>query len=313
MASDCFETDGEHYVVLVDLHSDYIEVAALPDLSAESLINQMKRIFSTHGTPAVLLTDNGSNYSSQEFTDFMASWETYHVTSSPHHPKSNGKAESAVKIMKTIISRAKKEGTDMWKAILEWRNAPTPGMTSSPAQRLMSRRTRSMLPCSQAMYQPTVQTAVTQQILHKRKKAKHYYDRQAKALPKLVVGQPVRVKAHPQQRRSDWKPGKVVSDLSTPRSYIVEISGRKYRRNRVHLRDSYVSQDDSSTSNDKQSTKPTLPPPGKALNTSQESTIPSSKPVLTEQSDAREELTEPTVTRYGRVIKRPTRLADFTK
>ena len=27
-----------------------------------------------------------------------------------------------------------KEGTDMWKAILEWRKATTPGMLSSPAQ-----------------------------------------------------------------------------------------------------------------------------------------------------------------------------------
>lgn len=45
-----------------------------------------------------------------------------------------------------------------------------------------------------------------------------------------------RVKAHPQQTRSDWKPG-VIVDSVAPRSHIVEVNGRKYRRNRVHLCD----------------------------------------------------------------------------
>lgn len=45
--------------------------------------------------------------------------------------------------------------------------------TEQPAQRLMSRRTRSMLPCSQIMYKPVVQMAVTEQIIHKRKQAKY--------------------------------------------------------------------------------------------------------------------------------------------
>ena len=45
-----------------------------------------------------------------------------------------------------------KEGTDMWKAILEWRNATTPGMHSSPEQRFFSRCTSSMLPCKTTDY-----------------------------------------------------------------------------------------------------------------------------------------------------------------
>ena len=99
-------------------------------------------------------------------------WDINHITTSPHHPKSNGKAESAVKIIKGVISKAKKEGMDMWKCILEWRNSPTLGTSRSPSQRLMSRRTRSMLPCSQMMYKPEVQTTVTENIIRKQKQAK---------------------------------------------------------------------------------------------------------------------------------------------
>ena len=54
-----FNWRGEFYVVAVDLYSDYIEVGQLSDLTSEALISQLKPIFATHGTPAVLITDNG--------------------------------------------------------------------------------------------------------------------------------------------------------------------------------------------------------------------------------------------------------------
>ena len=147
-----------------------------------------------------------------------------------------------MKIMKSIITKANKDGADVWKAILEWRNSPTPCQGSSPVQCLMSRRTRSFLPCKASMYQPELQRTVPAQVVHKRRVAKSYHDSSAKPLPPLVIGQPVRVKAHPQQAHSNWKPG-VIVDSVAPRSYIhvVEVDGRKYRRNRVHVRDTIQS------------------------------------------------------------------------
>ena len=103
-----------------------------------------------------------------------------------------------------MISKANTQGTDVWKAILERRNSPTPSQGSSPVQRLMSRRTRSFLPCKESLDKPEVQSAVTAQVMRKRQLAKHYPDQSAKQLPSLVTGQPVRVKAHPQQPRSGW-------------------------------------------------------------------------------------------------------------
>lgn len=152
VASDCLEVKGQYYVVITDLYSDYIALAELPNLTTATLIKQMKPIFATHGTPAVLITDNGPNYASQEFKSFTEEWDIQHITSSPHHHKSNGKAEAAVKTAKKIIKRAKKTGQDVWKAMLEWRNAITPGMNSSPAQRLMSYHVHP--PCTNQRYRP---------------------------------------------------------------------------------------------------------------------------------------------------------------
>ena len=88
-------------------------------LSSAVLIEQLKQIFAVHVIPITLISDKGPNHASVEFTDFTHDWDIHNVTSSPHQPKANGKVESAVKIMKSIISKANKQGTDVWKAILE--------------------------------------------------------------------------------------------------------------------------------------------------------------------------------------------------
>ena len=128
VARDCFEINGRHYVVLVDIYSDFIELSQLPDPNSNALIKAIKPVFATHGVPATLITDNGTNFISSEFRRFLKSWDVNHITSSPHHHQSNGRVEAAVKLMKGIIKKTTKEGTDMWKAILEWRNATTPGI-----------------------------------------------------------------------------------------------------------------------------------------------------------------------------------------
>jgi len=75
VASDCLEIQGEHYVVVVDLYSDYIEVNQLKRMTSACIIETMKPMFATHGSPAVLITDNGTNYSSKEFQQFTNSWD----------------------------------------------------------------------------------------------------------------------------------------------------------------------------------------------------------------------------------------------
>ena len=72
VSSDCFELDGRYYVVVVDHYSDYIDMEELPSMSSNALIKFLKRNFSTHGVPSILITDNGPNYSSREFAGLRA-------------------------------------------------------------------------------------------------------------------------------------------------------------------------------------------------------------------------------------------------
>ena len=51
VTSDCFEREGQHYLVLVDLYSDYIDVSQLPSLTTAILIKQLKQAFATVSQP----------------------------------------------------------------------------------------------------------------------------------------------------------------------------------------------------------------------------------------------------------------------
>ena len=157
-----------------------------------------------------------------------------------HHHYFSGQASSALKLIVFNTECVRqlsevKEGTDMWKAILEWRNATTLGMHSSPAQRFFSSRTRSMLPCKTTDYTPQVQAEVQSTLIRKRQTAKTFYDRHIKPLPDLTIGQLVRVKCHPQIPNSNWE-SRTVIGKEAPRSYGVQVNGRFYRRNRIYIR-----------------------------------------------------------------------------
>lgn len=235
IGADLFVLDGEDYLVQVDYYSDYWEVDKLTDTTSATVIDCMKEQFSRHGIPETVVTDNGPQLASQEFTKFSQEWEFNHVTTSPYHSQSNGKAESAVKISKRLIKKAKKDGKDVWKSILDWRNTPTDGMDSSPVQRLMSRRTRTSLPIASQMLNPKVIDTVKQNKTVKHQKAKLLYDKSAKELPELTKGQPVRVQPSSADPKAKWRYGTCVDQVS-PRSYIVNVDGKEYRRNRKFLR-----------------------------------------------------------------------------
>ena len=233
--TDIFTLQGENYLVLVDYYSDFWEVDHLANMTAVNVIQHCKANFSRYGIPDVLVSDNAGTFGSDEFNDFATEWEFEHATSSPYHSQSNGRSESPVKIAKKLLKKNKRDGQDMWKAILDWRNTPSEGMESSPVQRLMSRRTHTPLPTATKLLAPQVIEGVPEKIKLKRKKAKLYHDRKTKELPELKVGERVRVQPIHPKEMGRWKLGTCTGKVA-PRSYTVDIQGRLYRRNRKFLR-----------------------------------------------------------------------------
>uniref|UniRef100_A0A3B1K366 Gypsy retrotransposon integrase-like protein 1 n=1 Tax=Astyanax mexicanus TaxID=7994 RepID=A0A3B1K366_ASTMX len=235
VATDLFEFEGKNYILLVDYYSKFVEVDELKDTRSCTAIEALKAQFGRHGIPAILRSDNGPQYSSEEFSQFCNLYGIVHKTSSPYTPHSNGEAERAVQTVKKLWRKA----PDKHLALLDYRTTPLESVGLSPAQMLMGRRPRSdKLPTARALLKPTgYDSGKVKQLLDKSKDAqKFYFDRkQATSLrAPLKPGDEVRMAPYPGS--SKWTPGVIIQPHSAPRSYIVDSGGKKFRRNSQHLR-----------------------------------------------------------------------------
>ena len=151
----------------------------LPDTKARTVILKLKNHFARYGCPDEVVSDNGPQFSCNEFTTFACTWEFQHCTISPGNSKANGKVESAVKTAKRLLRKALQADTDPYLAILDYRNTPTQGIGSGPAQRLMSRRTKTLLPTTNQLLQPQARKQAEEQakLIERQQKQKWYYDR----------------------------------------------------------------------------------------------------------------------------------------
>ena len=115
--------------------------------------------------------------------NFAKEWDFKHVTSSSHYPQAKGKVENAVKTAKTILKKAQHDKQDPYLGLLA-----TEDFDSSPVQRLMGRRTRTLLPTSANLLKPKVPCMVKKQIPNNRRTQASFHNRDSKSLPGLKPG-----------------------------------------------------------------------------------------------------------------------------
>ena len=81
------------FLLLVDAHSKWMEIHPVKRADSKTTIQKLRTIFATHGLPEMLVSDNGSVFTSAEFQEFTSRNAIRHVTTAPYHPSSNGLAE----------------------------------------------------------------------------------------------------------------------------------------------------------------------------------------------------------------------------
>jgi hypothetical protein len=120
LGSDLFQYQGHTYVNVVDYYSRWVEIKKLKDQTSESVIIALKELFAQHGIPEIVMSDNGPQYTAQQFQQFAAEYGFTHVTSSPNFPQANGEAERAVRTIKALL----RKNQDIYLALLTYRATP---------------------------------------------------------------------------------------------------------------------------------------------------------------------------------------------
>ena len=125
---------------------------------SSDVINVVRNIFHHFGVPEQISLDGGANLMSKEFLNFLTIWGVKRCLSSSYYPKSNGRAEAAVKTMKRLIMENTGKGGNIDSdkiavALLQYRNTPLKGENKSPAQLLLGRKLRDSIPQSPKGYE----------------------------------------------------------------------------------------------------------------------------------------------------------------
>ena len=165
---------GHMFLIVIDAHSKWLSVDIVPSTSSQTTIKKLRTIFATHGIPEVLVSDNGSGFTSSEFKEFLNRNGIRHLTTVPCHPSSNGMAERAVQVFKEGMKKCTSGDleTHLSQFLFHYRTAPHSTISVSPAKLLMGRRLRSQLD----LLQPSVATRVQRR--QEKQKAEH--DKHAK-------------------------------------------------------------------------------------------------------------------------------------
>lgn len=94
--------------------------AHLKIATAGTVVDTLKEVFSRHGIPEIIVSDNGPQYSSELFTEFAKEYGFTHTTSSRGYPQTKGEAEQAV----ATVKRLSKGGEEKLQALLAYRATP---------------------------------------------------------------------------------------------------------------------------------------------------------------------------------------------
>ncbi|GBM62057.1 Transposon Tf2-9 polyprotein, partial [Araneus ventricosus] len=137
---------GKNYVEVVDYYSKFIEVQLISSLQATVVIPAIKFIFARHGIPLELISDGGPPFNSRDFGCFAKSWKFKHVKVSARYPKSDGQVERIIQIVKQIFRKTLADSKDPYLALLLYRATPVLGSIYSPAELLMNRKFSTVLP-----------------------------------------------------------------------------------------------------------------------------------------------------------------------
>ena len=141
---------GEYLLVIIDDYSRFPIVEIVHSTSSKSVIPKLDTIFSTHGVPAVVKSDNGPPFNSSDFAQFASYLGFKHRKITPLWPQANGEVERMMRNLKKIYNAAKIERKS-WRQeinayLRNYRATPHSTTKCAPASLLFQRQFITRLP-----------------------------------------------------------------------------------------------------------------------------------------------------------------------
>jgi len=139
---------GNRYILtLIDYASRYPEAVALPSIEAERVAEALLEMFCRLGVPAEMLTDMGSQFTSEVMREVSRLLSLKQLTTTPYHPICNGLVEKLNGTLKLMIKRLCIEKPKDWDRYLgpvlfAFRDAPQESLGFTPFELIYGRSVR---------------------------------------------------------------------------------------------------------------------------------------------------------------------------
>ena len=188
--------NGEYLFVAIDAYSRFPEVEIVHSTCASSTITRLERIFATHGIPAIVKSDNGPPFTSQEFQEFVEEMGIKHMRITPLWPQANAEVENFMKPITKAIRAACIENKDwkreLFKFLMNYRVTPHSTTKIAPAELLFNRKVHVKLPQIPTPSDRHKDSLIRQRDEEAKAKMKNYADTKRRATElKIQVGDKV--------------------------------------------------------------------------------------------------------------------------
>lgn len=207
----------EMFLIAVDAHSKWPEVIPMKSTTSEKTISVLRSIFSRNGLSEQIVSDNGPQYTSDEFRHFMKKNGIKHFKSAPHHPATNGLAERFVQTFKKSIKAMERENISLQHKVdnflFVYRNSVHATTNRTPAMLFMNRHLRSRID----LLKPNLRREVQN---------KQFNTMSSETARSFDVGQQVLARDY---RENKWSPGRIATRTG-PLMYEVDVGEHTWRR-----------------------------------------------------------------------------------
>ncbi|XP_058128677.1 uncharacterized protein K02A2.6-like [Anopheles ziemanni] len=141
---------GAMLLVIVDAYSKWLEVKVTRSTTTAATIDILDELFASYGSPLTVVTDNGTQFTAEDFTSFLQrSGVKFHKRSAPYHPATNGQAERYVQTVKRALKAMNSTSSTLQanlnEFLLQYRKVPHSETGEPPAKLFLGRNIRSRL------------------------------------------------------------------------------------------------------------------------------------------------------------------------
>ncbi|CAD6200298.1 unnamed protein product [Caenorhabditis auriculariae] len=225
---------GQWYLVVVDAKSKFPEVKICQSISATNTVKILKEIFARNGFPETIVSDNGTQFTSQLFAEMCQNGNIQHIRTAPYCPQSNGQAERFVDTLKRALKKLQKGEEKISEEILNeflmrYRRTPLEVLKGKSAAEVhLGRQIRTKID-SLKPRDPEIPSWSNDQ-----RKMKNWFDEKYSTRSRdFHVGQQVMAKCHTANSWT-WKPGFILKK-SGKVNYEVDLGGssRRFHANQL--------------------------------------------------------------------------------